>query len=664
MNDVGAILGETSLFSEVHKSHRRQIAEVMEPKRYQPGEIILGAGEVSPGLFLVVKGTVGLFARTDLVDAEFEEDRLGKGGFFGELSLLSSEPSVYTARAVKNVHCLLLPRTIFEKICEQLPSVLLAVASSLASRLNRLRKENSVPFISLSGARVDPDAYRLLPQEILRRHKVIPLYIDNGTLVLGMVNPGNLAAYETVKKSLSGTRVRPVAISESDYLAFEKKYITFAGREQESGRRGNVSKSPAGSDWRKLTLVEGAGTNLEEQASSARVQGKEVVALLNQLLAEAIDLQASDLHLDPDIGGAGVRFRIDGRLSRREHPIPSSFYRALVSRIKIVSGLDIAERRHPQDGRMSMDYRGRRYDVRVATMPALGGEHVAMRFLEADSARQGLPNLVLAKELVEVIRKMIFSPVGAIMVTGPTGSGKTTTLYSLMTERMNIEEDLNIVTVEDPIEYSVPGITQVQVNEAGGLTFPDALRGFLRHDPDVIMIGETRDEVTARIAMEAALTGHLVLTSMHTNSAINSIIRLREMGIPKFLIANATLGVIAQRLVRRCCPMCSEEYTYSDAVMDNLRSAGIIGDKDFVMVAGRGCEHCGGTGFKGRVGVYEVLQLNSVLRNMIAEGASTKDLEFEAEAHGMVTLRRYARFLLQSRLTVPGEVLAILAPEQ
>jgi len=258
----------------------------------------------------------------------------------------------------------------------------------------------------------------------------------------------------------------------------------------------------------------------------------------------------------------------------------------------------------------------------------------------------------------------VFKPNGAILVTGPTGSGKTTTLYSLIKERTRHSQDLNIVTVEDPVEYDLPGIAQVQVNESAGLNFAQVLRGFLRHDPDIIMVGETRDGETAKIAMEAALTGHLVLTSMHTNSAIDSVLRLREMDVEPFLIGNAVSGVLAQRLVRRICPMCAEPHQYIDSVVDNLKRAGALSpDEPIEMKKGAGCQNCEGTGFRGRVGIYEVLQLTESLKRLVSESAPLSKVKEEAQRGGMVTLQRYAGFLLKSGLTVPSEVLRVLQVE-
>jgi len=664
MQDVVKLLANTTLFADIHKSHKRQIAEVMERKEYRAGQVILKAGESGDGLFVIESGKVSVFVNNEQMNVDFEIDRLGEGQVFGEMALLSKEPTNSSVRAVEPTTCLILPRKVFARICNQLPQVTLGIAATLSVKLNAMSQQQGVSFISLSSMRVDPDAYHLVPAQILQRHRMIPLRMDGATLTLGMVNPSNTLGFDDVRRVLSGVEVRPVAISEDDYQSYLRRNVkTLVQDDGDVSTAGLSGADRPGSHWQSLQVHSSVDDAVEERGPS-QVAGREVIALVNQLLAEAIDREASDLHIDLERSGVKVRYRVDGRLRPREQAIPGTHHRALISRIKVLAGMDIAEKRLPQDGRISVSYRDREFDLRVATMPARNGERLAMRLLEAATSILDIGQIMLAKELTEVVRRMIFKPIGAVLVTGPTGSGKTTTLYSLLRERTRQSDDMNIVTVEDPVEYDLPGISQVQVNESIGLTFPEVLRGFLRHDPDIILIGETRDEVTARIAMEAALTGHLVLTSMHTTSALGSVIRLKEMGVPTFLIANALTGVISQRLVRRCCPMCTQPYNYPSSVMENLVRTGVLAEGDELpMVKGAGCETCGGTGFRGRVGVFEVLQITESLRQLIAEDAPMSRMREEADGRGMVNLVRFSSFLLENRLTVPSEVLGIMAIE-
>ena len=665
MQDVVKLLDNTTLFADIHKSHRRQIAEVMERRQYRAGQVILKAGEVGDGLFVIETGKVSVFVNNEQMNVDFEIDRLGEGQVFGEMALLSKEPTSLSVRAVEQTACLILPRKVFSRICEQLPQVTLSIAATLSVKLNTMSREQGVSFVSLSSMRVDPEADHLVPAQILQRHRMIPLRIDGATLTLGMVDPNNTLGFDDVRRVLSGVEVRPVAISDDDYQTYLRRNVKMlAGDDGDVSTAGLSGTERPGARYKQLQIHSAAEDAADDRAQG-QLAGQEVVDLVNLLLAEAVDREASDLHLDVEHTGVKVRFRVDGRLRPREQNIPRAHYRALISRIKVIAGMDIAERRLPQDGRISLTYRDRAFDVRVATMPARNGERVAMRLLEGATAILDVGQIMLARELTEVVRRMIFKPNGVVLVTGPTGSGKTTTLYSLLRERTRQSDDMNIVTVEDPVEYDLPGISQVQVNESIGLTFPEVLRGFLRHDPDIILIGETRDEVTARIAMEAALTGHLVLTSMHTTSALGSVIRLKEMGVPSFLIANALTGVISQRLVRRCCPMCTQPYRYPPSVTENLVRAGVFVEGDEPqMVKGAGCETCGGTGFRGRVGVFEVLQITEGLRQLIAEDASMQKMRAEADGRGMVNLVRFSSFLLENQLTIPSEILGILAYEE
>lgn len=406
-----------------------------------------------------------------------------------------------------------------------------------------------------------------------------------------------------------------------------------------------------------------AGDERDDRASS--LPAPDAVQLLAQIVAEALALGASDVHLEADRHELVVRHRIEGALRRSEIRAPRAALRPLVSRIKVLAGLDVAESRLPQNGRIGVTAGSRELDLRVATIPARLGEKVALRILDTATAIQPLGQLIVADKMAVALRKCLFRPYGAVVLTGPTGSGKTTTLYAALAERTSQGVQLNVMTAEDPVEYSLPGVTQVQIHEAAGLTYPEVLRAFLRQDPDILVIGETRDAATARIALEAALTGHLVLTTMHTNDAMSAVVRLREMGMEPFLVSNALLAVVAQRLVRRLCPACRRPGTYPPAVLENLAAAGALrpGDEASLFDA-VGCDQCGGSGFRGRVGVFEMLLFDERVRQAVAEDRPLAPLRPVLEGTGFVSLGRYAAYLLKAGLTTPGEVLRAVRVEQ
>ncbi|RME07206.1 MAG: type II/IV secretion system protein, partial [Deltaproteobacteria bacterium] len=348
-------------------------------------------------------------------------------------------------------------------------------------------------------------------------------------------------------------------------------------------------------------------------------------------LGEALDFDASDIHLEPQEDHAVVRYRIDGKLMRRWHPIPIRFYAPLVTRLKVLGKMDITEKRKPQDGRIAIFRNKREIDFRLSTLPTRFGEKIVMRVLDRSSFLVNLNRLIVIDEVYETVRGMVNQPYGILFVAGPTGSGKTTTMYSAIMERK--DEGINIVTVEDPVEYSIPGITQVQINEATNLGFSEAIRAFLRQDPDIIMVGETRDPQTARHAMTAALMGHLVFTSLHANDAIGTILRLRDIGIETFLIANAVVGTIYQRLLRRICQVCREPFDYDEDLLRRVRvDAEGKAATPVTYFRGRGCHACNGTGFRGRIAAYEVLRINEELRHLVSIGAETSKIR-EAARH-------------------------------
>jgi type IV pilus assembly protein PilB len=380
-----------------------------------------------------------------------------------------------------------------------------------------------------------------------------------------------------------------------------------------------------------------------------------IIRMANSILALAIKKGASDIHVEPQEQDVMIRFRIDGELQQVQ-VLPKKIQMGLVSRFKIISKLDIAEKRLPQDGRISVRMEDRPIDFRVSTIPSKWGEKICMRILDKSNTVLGLDKLILHEEVLGLVREMIQQPYGIIYVTGPTGSGKTTTLYSALAE-LN-DPNVNISTAEDPIEYDLARINQVQVHKDIGLDFARILRAFLRQDPDIILVGETRDKETAQTAVEAALTGHLVFTTLHTNDAAGAFTRLGEMGIEPFLMSSSTIGVIAQRLTRRLCQACKESYTPDEI---SLKYMGIPTNGGRTFYKQKGCDRCSFSGYKGRVGVYEVLRLNSQLRKLVAQGGGTEAVTEAAVENGMKRLKDYSVWLLEQGLTTMDEVLQVVS---
>jgi type IV pilus assembly protein PilB len=390
-----------------------------------------------------------------------------------------------------------------------------------------------------------------------------------------------------------------------------------------------------------------------------------IITLVNKILAKALQEGVSDIHIEPQEDNLRVRFRKDGVLSQAFPPLPRKIVPAVISRMKIISDLDIAERRQPQDGRIRRLFQGRKVDFRVSTIPSRFGEKVVLRILDNSSTQLGLDKLITDPESLEVVRDMVKRPFGLILVTGPTGSGKTTTLYSALAECN--DPGVNISTAEDPIEYTLPGLTQVQVIRDKGMDFASILRAFLRQDPDVILVGETRDKETAKTAIEAALTGHLVLTTLHTNDAASAIARLSEMDVEPFMVSASLIGVVAQRLVRRVCTECRIPYQPTPTELGRFGLAATPGAEVTFYRANKVsfedqqsskavCVKCGGIGYKGRVGVYEIMRVNEVLQGLITDGAPTERIKEVAVDEGMITLLSYSLNLVKRGETTLEEV--------
>ncbi|MEW6269096.1 MAG: type IV-A pilus assembly ATPase PilB [Thermodesulfobacteriota bacterium] len=497
---------------------------------------------------------------------------------------------------------------------------------SEAELLTVLQEEYHLPVVDPAGLDIPPEVIDVLPAVLANKYHIVPVSLSRTTLTLAMADPSNLIAINEVK-FLTGFDVRAAIAGP---LSIERAIERYYDR---AINYGDVLSQLGNEDMEVVHTEEEIDLKQLEKAT----EEAPVVKLVNALLTDAIKKRASDIHIEPYERVLRVRFRVDGVLHEIMQP-PLKLKNAIISRIKIMSSLDIAERRLPQDGRIKVKVGGGgEMDLRVSTLPTLFGEKVVMRLLDKSHVQLDVNKLGFDQRAIDLFRSAINKPYGMILVTGPTGSGKTTTLYAALSELNKI--GTNISTAEDPVEYNMVGVNQLQVHEDIGLNFATALRAFLRQDPDVIMVGEIRDFETAEIAVKAALTGHLVLSTVHTNDAPSTINRLLNMGIEPFLIASSVNLIMAQRLARVVCPKCREPHDVAARVMVEL---GVPEDqaKDIVAYKGKGCPHCGGTGFRGRTALYEMMAMTDEMRELILSGASAIELKRQAMADGMKTLRQ------------------------
>jgi len=541
--------------------------------------------------------------------------------------------------------------------------------------LSFLSAQYRVPSVKISKIEINPNIVKLIPPSTSKKYFIIPINRVGPKLTLAMADPSNIVVIDEIK-FMTGFNVEPVVASETEIVDAIKKYYGGGGSVAGLGTTTfeaidyslDEDKSSE-SDFDLIDsslvdvddfdkLVHGAVDNVEvvetQTGEETEEIGGPIIKIVNGVLIKAIKLGASDVHFEPYEKSFRVRYRVDG-VMRREMTLPMQIKNAIVSRLKIMSRLDIAERRLPQDGRIKLRLgKGREMDFRVSTVPVLFGEKVVLRLLDKSSLQLDMVKLGFEESSLEDLKNALRKPVGMILVTGPTGSGKTTTLYSALSE-LNKESE-NITTAEDPVEYNFMGINQVQMHEEIGLTFASSLRAFLRQDPDIIMVGEVRDFETAQIAVQAALTGHLVLSTVHTNDAPGTITRLIDMGIEPFLISSAVILILAQRLIRKICLECREPIKVHPQLLIDL---GVSPDevKTFPVYKGKGCSICNNTGYKGRVGLYEVMAIKEEIKELILSRASTSEVKKEAMRLGMKTLRQSGIIKIRDGLTTIEEVL-------
>lgn len=515
-----------------------------------------------------------------------------------------------------------------------------------------LSSKSGLPRIELNNYLIDPKIIELIPEELARKYELIPVLKIGNRLTCAMVDPWNVFALDEIRLK-TNLIIEPAVATEGEIRKAMDEYY---------GVKGTLEDIIGSIGTEEVEIKKAEETEEEPDIKTLAGIAEEpvVIRLVNLIIINAIHDRASDIHIEPEKTQVEIRFRVDGML-HKTNPLPKHLQAAVISRVKIMSNLDIAERRKPQDGRFNIKVEGKEIDVRVSCMPTVYGENVVLRLLDITSALFGLEQLGFSKDVLGKYDKIIARPHGIVLVTGPTGCGKTTTLYASLSKINTVEK--NIITIEDPVEYKLAGIRQIQVNSKVNLVFANGLRSILRQDPDVIMVGEVRDLETAEISIQAALTGHLIFSTLHTNDASGALVRLVDMGVEPFLISSSVIGVLAQRLVRAICKDCKEEHQPPQVA---LRDLGLLDEGsagDITFYQGKGCNVCMNTGYKGRIGIFELLIIDDKIRDLITTKTQIDVIRNQAISAGMITLMNDGIQKIKQGLTTVEEVLRVTREE-
>ncbi|MFZ1865825.1 MAG: ATPase, T2SS/T4P/T4SS family [Polyangiales bacterium] len=637
------------------------------------GTLLVRAGSTEHGIGILMRGR----ASASVVDAQTGDRRqlymVETGDHFGEVGTLLSEPQPHDIIAEEPCRVLVLRQSAVEQLCTKIPAFAQALASSLADRLRSstshpppatggaaasgspaLSRSNvAIPFVRVSSYELDDAVVEMVPAQLIEQHRMIPLELRDHILTIGMVDPLNEAALHDLRRVLAEAQPQVVAISAEDFEAAKRRLNLHAPTVR--GRRGQRIDP-------NIIAFDDAESKRESERALQHV-GERVITLASEVVAAGLERGASDIHLEPVRGGIRVRYRVNGLLSDWEQSVQPELSKALIARFKVLATLDIAERRRPQDGRIGVRVGPQRVDLRVSTLPSSEGEKLAIRILEASAMLRSLDQVFVEQRTLTAMRETLQRPYGAIVIAGSTGSGKTSSLYAALHERQTVRPDTNIITVEDPIEYQLDGVTQVQVNPGIGLGFAEILRAMLRQDPDVLMVGEVRDAETAQLALEAAITGHLILTSIHASNAGAVIQRFENLGCDRAIIAQSVALVLVQRLARRLCPHCTVEVPVPELMRESLVSRELYdANSSKPLPRASGCEACDQTGFLGRVAVVESLKLTDGLRSMLMADRSLDEVLALAKQTGaLIEFPRYAAFMMQHQLIGPAEALLAVA---
>lgn len=531
----------------------------------------------------------------------------------------------------------------------------------------------NLSFVDLSTQKIDQAAVNSVPEHIAKRHKVLPIAKNGNRLIVAVVNPSDLLAIQDIKLA-SGVQQIAMALSTEDDVmdAIDRMYKSGDSTAQPANvaatdlsavvpkEEGVANTSGLSADIRQAIAGFGAREDIldEDTESIAKVSEEApIIRIAYTVIQQAISDGASDIHVEPDKRSVRIRYRIDGVL-HEVMPLPKYIEKPLTSRFKIMSDMNIAERRVPQDGRIPVTLSGKDYDLRVSCLPTVNGEKIVMRILDKSSVLLGLNKLGFSPEVQAQVEELVAQPNGMFLSTGPTGSGKTTTQYSVLHKLNSVEK--NIITIEDPVEYQLSGIAQVQVNKKAGLNFANALASFLRQDPDIIMVGEMRNLETGEIAVEASLTGHLVLSTLHTNDAPSAVTRMVDMGVEPYLISATVIGVLAQRLARKICSKCKAPYQVPASELRRFGFKSKDPNELVTLYRGEGCDTCRHTGFKGRLGIYELMRLNDEIRELVVRRAPLADIREAAKANGMHELKDDGLDKVLQGITTPDEVMRVV----
>ena len=522
-----------------------------------------------------------------------------------------------------------------------LGEMIVSMGFASQSQINDVLCEHlNIDFVDMREEEPDPQVLSLLDESIMRKYTLVPLRHDNnnaGALQVAMADPMNILAMDDIN-IITGMQVVPILANAQDINAFLDK----AFGQQQAQNIVELYKREQGDNNKEAEK--------ENNARREEIENAPIVVLINNIIEQAVRQRASDIHIEPMEKTVRVRYRIDGNL-KEIMKYDNALLGAITTRIKIMSGMDISEKRKPQDGRITTTVDRREYDIRVSNLPTVYGEKVVMRIASKEGFNVDISKLGLTERDRKVFQDILRNPHGIILVTGPTGSGKSTTLYTALSE-LNTE-DVNIITVEDPVEANIDGINQVQVNTKANLTFASALRSILRQDPDIIMIGEIRDSETAEIAVRASITGHLVVSTLHTNSTASSVARLEDMGVESYLIADSMVGIIAQRLVRRLCE-CKKP---KEATVEEKQLLGVDTDKSCTIYEPCGCKLCNNTGYYGRMGIYEIMKISPAIKRLISKNADAEDIKNQAVKEGMNTLKMAAANGVKEGITSIAEMI-------
>ncbi|HEV3192605.1 MAG TPA: ATPase, T2SS/T4P/T4SS family [Polyangiaceae bacterium] len=650
------LLTQSPLFAGLPPAVVAQLAGRLGRYSLRPGIDVLRFAEGPAGLFVIESGRLAAVVRgghgatMQVLQTHGSPDAIGAAalvlGGGADVEYVVLDPSVVY----------LLPRDVFDAVFRQVPEFALAVSKSIAGEAQSFTRHGAIPWVDLDAYSFDEHLWACLPASLTARACVCPLDFSGDAMTVAMVDPREVAALDALSEAVPGVRFRVVACSAEDLSRF-------IGTRAHShpGKAGSSSPPSLSADERaSFRFLSDDGMATRELRGKPSSLPPPAVSAIEEIVGVGLTSGASDIHIEPERQGVTVRYRIDGALHRRPEPIAADLAKAIAIRLKTLARVDITETRKPQDGRISVGLSsGRLVDLRLSTVPAKFGEKIALRVLDSEEAITDLKTLFVVEEVRTLFARVLSRKTGFLLVTGPTGSGKSTTLYSALNACR--AHHVNIMTVEDPIEYHLDGVTQVEVHPETGTTFAMVLRALLRQDPNIILVGEMRDAETARIAVEASLTGHLVMSSLHTSGTLQAIARMRDMGIEPYALANGLLAVLHQRLVQRTCPHCVTPFEYPPFVIDTLVRHGVLpAGQPPILMRGTGCARCRNTGLLGRMAVCGVLVVNDELRDAIGRRASLAELRAAAGRGAHVELSQYAGALLRMGVTVPGEIIPLL----